>query len=64
MITDLQTTISNCRAVATNHLGLANFMRQIGDYRAMDEHMDNAMQWAVHVDLLLHTQLNTGANHA
>lgn len=48
--------ISNkCNQEATAHLSMATFMRKVRDYPAMQKHIEQAMDWSIHADLMLST---------
>jgi cobalamin biosynthesis Co2+ chelatase CbiK len=62
MMLNIDQVIANCQKQAIQHLYMATFMKRIGDYKAMDMHMDTAMDWSVHIDLLLQTQFRDSAD--
>lgn len=49
---------------AINDVGMATFMRRIGDYDRMRELMNTAMDKAQQADTALKAAFSTGENHA
>lgn len=46
--------ISNqCNQKAAALVSMATFMRKVRDYKAMKKHLEDAMDWSIHADLML-----------
>ena len=57
--------ISNqCNQAANELVSRASFMRKIQDYSTMSQHLNSAMDWTIHADLMLQMAYTQEPAHA